>query len=138
MLTRARPFGHCPNPHCLINFLEQEGAGRMPKYMYQAKYTTEGIRGVIKESPSARRKAVELAIEASGGKLEAFYYSFGADDVVAIIDLPDNPTAAGLAMNIMASGMVLGRLTTLLTVEEADSALGVDAHYRAPGEARIK
>ena len=110
----------------------------MPKYMYQAKYTTEGIRGVIKETPSGRRKAVELAIEASGGKLEAFYYSFGSDDVVAILDLPDNITAAGIAMNIMATGMVRGRLTTLLTVEQADKALGIDPHYRAPGQARRK
>lgn len=110
----------------------------MPKYMYQAHYTTEGIRGVIKESPSGRRAAIEKAIEALGGNVEAFYYSFGQDDVVAIIDLPDMVTAAGLSINILASGMVRGRLTTLLTVEEADQALGIDAHYRAPGETRVK
>ena len=110
----------------------------MPKYMYQAKYTTEGMRGVIKESPSGRRKAIGMAIEALGGKVESLYYSFGNDDVVVIIDLPDNITAAGLAMNVMASGMVRGRLTTLLTVEEADQALGVEPHYRPPGQTRVK
>ena len=42
-----------------------------------------------------------MAIEALGGEVECFYYSFGGDDVVAIIDLPDNMTAAGLAMNAL-------------------------------------
>jgi len=102
--------------------------------MYQAKYTTEGVRGVIQESPSARREAIQLAIEALGGKVESMYYCLGGDDVVLILDLPDNITAVGLSMNVMASGKVRGRITTLLTVEEADQALGIKAKYRPPGE----
>jgi uncharacterized protein with GYD domain len=106
----------------------------MAKYMYQASYTLEGVRGLLKETASRRRQAVATAITALGGKLEALYYSLGADDVIIIMDMPDNTAAAGLAMTVAASGMVHGRLTTLLTVEEADKAMGVKAPYRAPGK----
>jgi uncharacterized protein with GYD domain len=106
----------------------------MAKYMYQASYTVEGIRGLLKDTASGRRKAVEAAIVALGGRVESLYYTFGGDDVVLIMDMPDNIKAAGLAMTVAASGMVRGRLTTLLTVEEADKALGVKAAYRPPGQ----
>lgn len=107
----------------------------MPKYMYQASYTVDGMRGLLKDTASARRKAVETAINALGGKLECLYYCFGKHDVVAILDLPDNATAAGLSMTLGASGMVHGGITALLTVEDADKALGVKAPYRLPGQA---
>jgi uncharacterized protein with GYD domain len=106
----------------------------MPKFMYQASYTTEGVRGLLKETASGRSKAIETAITALRGKVEAFYYCFGADDVVLIVDLPDNSTAASLAITVAASGMVRGRMTPLLTVEEADRAMGVKPPYRAPGQ----
>ena len=107
----------------------------MPKYMYQASYTLEGYRGLLKDTASGRRKAVELAVSALGGKVEAMYYAFGKDDVILIMDMPDNISAAGLAMTVSTSGMVHGRITPLLTVEEADRALGVKAPYRVPGQA---
>jgi uncharacterized protein with GYD domain len=103
------------------------------KYLFQASYTLEGIRGLLKDTASGRRKAVESAINAMGGKVEAFYYSFGADDVVLIVDLADNVAAASLAMTVAASGTVRARTTPLLTVEEADKALGAKVAYRAPG-----
>ena len=34
----------------------------MAKYMYQASYTLDGVRGLLKDTASARRKAVEAAI----------------------------------------------------------------------------
>ena len=49
----------------------------MAKYMYQASYTVEGVRGLLKETASGRRKAIESAIAALGGKVESFYYCFG-------------------------------------------------------------
>ena len=106
----------------------------MAKFMYQASYTVEGVRGLLKETASGRREAVKAAITALGGKMECLYYSFGSDDVVLIMDMPDSTTAAGLAMTVAASGMVRGRVTPLLTVEEADKAMGVKVPYRAPGQ----
>lgn len=106
----------------------------MPKYLIQACYTAEGIRGLVKDSAAGRRADVQAAVKALGGKVEVFYYAFGADDVISILDLPDNVTAAVVGLTTSASGTVRVRTTPLLTIEEVDKALDVQMKYRAPGE----
>ena len=66
----------------------------MPKYLFQASYVGEGIKGLLKEGGSKRRETVEQTVKGMGGTLEAFYYAFGEDDVIAISDFPDNINAA--------------------------------------------
>jgi uncharacterized protein with GYD domain len=105
----------------------------MPKYLFQASHTGDGVQGLRKEGGSARRAAVEKACASLGGRLDAFYYAFGETDVVAIVDLPDNVTAAGLALVIGASGKVDIKTTVLLSPEEIDSAVNVGADYRPLG-----
>src|SRR5215471_5178854 len=100
----------------------------MPKYLIQAAYTAEGLKGVQKDKASGPK-----AVESLGGKLESFYCALGADDVVTIVDLPDNVSAAALSMTVSASGLVHSRTTALLTVEEADKALAKSVSYKAPG-----
>ena len=34
-------------------------------------------------------------MESAGGKLESFYFAFGATDAYVIVDLPDNVAAGG-------------------------------------------
>lgn len=106
----------------------------MPKYLIQANYTSEGLRGLSKDSASGRRADVQAALKTVGGKLDAFYYCFGSDDVIAIMDLPDNIAAAAMALTSSASGAVRVRTTPLLTVEDIDQALEVNTKYRSPGE----
>jgi uncharacterized protein with GYD domain len=106
----------------------------MPKYLIQASYTREGIQGLVGDSASCRRADVQAAVKAVGGKVEAFYYAFGPDDVIIILDLPDNITAAAVSLTTAGTGTVLVRTTPLLTVEEVDKALEVKMRYRAPGE----
>jgi uncharacterized protein with GYD domain len=105
----------------------------MPKYLFQAKYTTEGIQGLVRDSASGRRADVQAAVKALGGNVEAFYYAFGDDDVVAIVDLPDNIKAVALGLTTTGSGAARVRTTPLLTVEDVDEALEIKTQYRAPG-----
>ena len=105
----------------------------MPKYLVQAYYTAEGIHGLVGDSASGRRSDVQSAVKALGGKVEAFYYAFGADDVIMIMDLPDNVMAAAIGLTTSGSGAVRVRTTPLLTVEEVDKALEIKMKYRAPG-----
>ena len=105
----------------------------MPKYLLQASYTPEGVQGLARDSASGRRADVQAAVKAAGGSVEAFYYAFGADDVIVIIDLPNNVAAAAVALNTAGTGLVRIRTTPLLTVEEVDQALEVKVKYRAPG-----
>lgn len=107
----------------------------MPKYLVEASYTAEGLKGLYKDKASGRKKAVEQACASLGGKLEGFYYCFGKNDAIVIVDLPDNATAAGFSLRAAASGLVTTRTTVLLTVEEADQALKTSPKYRAPGKA---
>ena len=106
----------------------------MPKYLIQARYTTEGIRGLVRDSASGRRADVQAAVKELGGTMEVFYYEFGEDDVVAILDLPNSTTAAAFALNISGAGLVRIRTTPLLTVEEVDQALEIQMQYRPPGK----
>jgi uncharacterized protein with GYD domain len=106
----------------------------MPKYLISVKYTTEGVKGLLKEGGSARKAAVAQAFEKAGGRLEAFYFAFGKEDVFVIGELPDNATAAGISLTVAASGAVSSRTTVLLDVEEIDKATGTTFSYRAAGQ----
>lgn len=81
----------------------------MPKYLFKASFTPEGVAGVRSEGGTSRREVVSDAVSALGGSLETFHFAFGAVDVYAIADLPDNEAAAGLALEISSSGRVGSR-----------------------------
>jgi uncharacterized protein with GYD domain len=105
----------------------------MPKYLVQASYIGDGVQGLRQEGGSARRAVVEKACSSVGGKLDAFYYAFGETDVVTIMDLPDNVTAAGVALLVASSGKIAIKTTVLLSPEDVDAAAKVGGSYRAPG-----
>jgi len=105
----------------------------MPRYLIEGSYTEEGTKGLLQEGGTRRRDTVTKMIENMGGTVEAFYYSFGVRDVVAIYTAPDDATALALSMAVNQSGRV--RLTThpLLTVEDVDQAAKKTIGYRPPG-----
>ena len=106
----------------------------MPKYLVEASYTAEGLKGLQRDKASGRREAIKKAVEGLSGKVEAMYYALGDHDVIVVVDLPSTIVATRLAVAVSASGLVRTKTTALLTVEEADEALGGgDLSYRAPG-----
>jgi uncharacterized protein with GYD domain len=105
----------------------------MAKYMWTGSYTLEGTKGLIAEGGSARRAVIEKMMASMGGKLECMYFSFGSDDVLIIVDAPDNVSAAAVALTVAGSGAVRGKMTVLLTPEEVDKATKKTPAYRAPG-----
>jgi uncharacterized protein with GYD domain len=107
--------------------------GRMPKYLIEAHYTPEGAKGVAKDGGTGRRTAVVKAAESVGGKLESLYFAFGGADVFAILELPDNVTAAALSLAVNQGGAVTTKTIVLLTPEEMDKATKKTVAYRAPG-----
>ena len=63
-------------------------------------------------------------MEGLGGKLETFDHAFGDYDVVAIAELPDNASAAAIAMAAGAGGAVRAvKTTVLLSMSEAVEAM---------------
>jgi len=108
----------------------------MAKYLIEAAYAHEGLKGLIKDGGTGRRAAVDAAAKALGGHVEAMYWGFGTDDVYAIVDSPDNVSAAAFALAIGATGTIAHyRTIVLLTAEEVDQAAKKSAGigYRAPG-----
>ena len=105
----------------------------MPKFLVEANYTAEGIKGLVKDKASGRKAALTQAIKKLGGKMDAMYFCLGENDVIVIADVPDHITAAALGMAASASGLVRTKTTALLTVAEADEALSKTVSYRAPG-----
>jgi uncharacterized protein with GYD domain len=105
----------------------------MPKYLIEASYSVDGIKGVIAKGGSARKAAVQAGLEGLGGKLESFYFGFGSTDAFVVVELPDNETAAALAMAVGASGAGSVRTTVLLSPEEIDAAAQKQVSYTPPG-----
>jgi len=105
----------------------------MAKYMIAGNYTGDGVKGLLKEGGSSRREAVDKLLASVGGKVESFYYALGDTDVYVVIDVPDNVTAAAIALTVGASGAVNIRTTVLMTPEEVDQATRKSPAYRAPG-----
>jgi len=106
----------------------------MPKFLFETTYTTDGIKGLMRDKATARRQANEKLLESIDGKLEAFYYAMGDRDVIAIVDLPNAEAAAAVSFTGMATGLNRVRTTPLLTVEEVDRALIRKLTFRGPGQ----
>lgn len=106
----------------------------MAKYLVQARYVGDGVKGLLKEGGTSRRAAAEKLFASVGGKLEAFYYAFGATDVFLIGDVPDNVSALAVSLAVNVSGTAASSFTVLLTPEEMDAATKKAVSYRAPGQ----
>jgi uncharacterized protein with GYD domain len=107
----------------------------MAKYLVTADYKSNGAAGLVKEGGSARRAEVKHAVEALGGKLEAFYFAYGQVDAYVICDLPDPTAGIALSLAVNASGAVVVNTVPLITPEEVDMAAKKVVSYRAPGTA---
>lgn len=106
----------------------------MPKFLFQANYVGEGVKGLLKEGGSSRQSNLDKVVKSMGGTMEAFYYAFGDTDVFVIADLPDNASATAIALTVAASGVVTLKTTVLMTPEEVDAATKKAPNYRAPGQ----
>ena len=105
----------------------------MPKYLFQASYTAEGVGGLLKEGGSKRVQTVANMITDAGGTLESCYYAFGEDDVVLIAELPDEETAVSLSLIVSGSGAASVKTTVLIDPATIDTAVQMSASYRPPG-----
>lgn len=106
----------------------------MPKFLIQLSYTPEGAKGLLKDGGSARHKAASDVLAQFNGKVEAFYFAFGPDDAVLIVDVPDHETMAAISLTVSATGTIRTRATVLLTAEQIDEAAKKNVSFRPPGQ----
>ncbi len=94
----------------------------MSHFLVQAAYTSEALQALL-HNPQDRTSALQVPIEKLGGKIHSVFLSFGDYDAVVILELPDNVSAAAIAMAISAGGACRAIKTTpLLTGAEAIEA----------------
>jgi len=108
----------------------------MPYYLLEAAYTPEAWADMVK-TPQKRLEKVRPAIEKLGGTLESGFLAFGEYDVVAIVQMPDNVSAAAFSIAVSAGGACKAVKTTpLMTMEEGVQAMkkAGGAGYRPPGK----
>lgn len=95
----------------------------MAYYLVQVGYTSEAWSAVMK-NPQDRSEAVRPAIEKLGGKIERFWMSFGEYDIIGVVEMPSNVSAAAFAIAVSAGGACRNIKTTpLLTIEEGLQAM---------------
>ena len=95
----------------------------MPYYLFKGRYTTDSIKSLVSK-PEDREVAARKMIEALGGKLHHLFFCFGEEDIIALIEAPDDETMAAGALLVGASGTMSGGSTTKpMTAKEAMKAM---------------
>ena len=108
----------------------------MPRFMLEVSYTPEAWAAQL-ERPTNRIELLKPVLDSVGARFESAYFAFGEYDIVAIIESPDNTSAAALSLAFSAGGAIKKiRTTPLMTIEEGLEAMRKGARalvtYKAP------
>lgn len=107
----------------------------MAYFLLQGAYTSEAWKNLVKK-PVNRIEVVRPIIEKLGGSVEGAWFSFGDYDVVLIMQMPDNVSAAAFSLAVASSGAFKTHKTTpLMTMADGVEAMkkAGGAGYRPPG-----
>ena len=69
----------------------------MARYLFQASYTSEAWTAQVK-NPQNRIDVIRPVIERLGGRIECAYFAFGDYDLIGIMEMPDNVSAAAFSL----------------------------------------
>ena len=95
----------------------------MASYLLQISYSAEAWAAMITH-PQDRALAVSQAVEKLGGKVGAFWMAFGDYDLIGVIEMPDNVSAAAFAVAVAGGGACKNVKTTpLLSLAEGLEAM---------------
>ena len=101
-------------------------------YLVRAVLTTEGVRNLQKQRPTALKAAVAKFDESVGGKLLFWYFDYAESTAYSIVEFPDEVSAA--TVQAVANAGEFARVTfrPVLSAEEMDKALAKAASIRVP------
>lgn len=100
----------------------------MAHFLLEGAYTTEAWKSLVK-NPQNRVDVIRSVIEKLGGSIEGAWFAFGDYDVVLIMQMPDNVSAAAFSLAVAAGGAFKSHRTTPL-ITMAD---GIEAMKKAAG-----
>ena len=108
----------------------------MPLYELRWMFKDAAVKAMT-ERPQDREPPARDLIESFGGRMHHYYFMLGEYDGLAIVEFPDNASAAATSMRASASG-AFARFEThpLMTAQEAQRAMQMvkdrAVAYRAP------
>lgn len=106
----------------------------MPKFLYTGQYSAGGLAGSLEEGFAVREAEVTKMVESMGGKVEGFYWTYGKNDVVTLVDAPEDVALAiALAVSSDPDSVQL-ETNPLLTSADMDAARAKLPKYRGPGD----
>jgi uncharacterized protein with GYD domain len=110
----------------------------MPQFLTQVSYTDQAWQALI-SYPQNRLEALRPVLENLGGRIVNAWFAFGDYDLVLITELPNNVSAAALAIAAAAGGACKSVKTTpLMEAAEGLEALkkAATSGYRSPVSGR--
>ena len=107
----------------------------MPKYLFEARYSSEGAGGLAREGGVGRRAAARKHLEELGGKLGSRCISHSGKWTVSssLTSSPNNASAAAFSLAGNESGAMASRTIVLMVPEELDDATVKKAFFSRSG-----
>jgi uncharacterized protein with GYD domain len=81
-------------------------------FIIQGRHAQEAMRGMV-ASPEDRAEAAGTMMANAGGRLAAFYLTFGPYDFLCVCEAPNEETMAAVQAAVRASGSVIEHMTML-------------------------
>lgn len=95
----------------------------MSQYLVEFAYTPQAWAALVKK-PQNRLEVVRAAAKKLGGEVSNAWFTFGQSDVVCLVEMPDNTSAAAFVVAVVAGGaMRSSRTTPLMSLEEGMEAM---------------
>jgi len=110
----------------------------MPLFLTQVSYTEQAWQSLV-ANPQDRIEALRPVFEKLGGRIVNAWFSFGDYDLVLVSEMPNNVSAAAMAISTSAGGACKTVKTTpLMDVSEGLEAIkkAASSGYRAPSGMR--
>ncbi len=94
----------------------------MAKYVILVNWTEQGVANA-RDTVSRTEKARDLAKQ-HGSDFDLFLWTLGRHDVIAVLDAPDDETAAAIAMAVSGQGAIRTETLRAFTADEVGSIVG--------------
>jgi uncharacterized protein with GYD domain len=110
----------------------QQAGPTLHRYLVRAVLSTEGLKNLQKQPPTALKAGVAKFVESVGGKLEFWFFDYGASTAYSVIGYPDEVAAATAQLSTNMAGYARVTIRPLLTAEEMDKAVEKTPPVRVP------
>ena len=95
----------------------------MPMFAFVGSYTAETWANMTTDV-AEREAGVRRLVEGMGGRLEAFYFMFGDDDILIVFEAPDDVTAGAIVVKaVSGGGLARGRTHRLFRPDEGSEMM---------------